>query len=142
MHRHSSTMATPGVPAQPPISAATLPRRRLAIGDVQRACTVSQTVVAAAFGQLSFQPGGPQATRTPARTTAFARQIAMYLAHVGFGISMADVGKIFGRDRTTVVHACHVIEDRRDEARFDDLLDHLEQAATALGTATRINGQG
>ena len=141
MDRQSSTVATPGVPVQPPHSAAALPRRKLAIGDVLRACTVAQTVVAAAFGQLSFQPGGPQAIQTPARTTAFARQIAMHLAHVGFGISMAEVGKIFGRDRTTVVHACHVIEDRRDEASFDDLLDHLEQAATALGTATGINRQ-
>lgn len=142
MDRQSSTMATPGVPARPPLSTAALPRRRLAIGDVQRACTAAQAVVAVAFGQSAFQPGGPEETRMPARTTAFARQIAMYLAHVGFGVSMAEVGKIFGRDRTTVVHACHVIEDRRDEARFDDLLDHLEQAATALGTATWINRQG
>jgi chromosomal replication initiation ATPase DnaA len=65
----------------------------------------------------------------------------MYLAHVGFGLSMAEVGKAFGRDRTTVVHACHLIEDRRDERRFDDLLDQLEQAAVALHAAARINRQ-
>lgn len=82
---------------------------------------------------------GPK--RRPFRAAAFARQIAMYLAHVGFGLSMAEVGRAFGRDRTTVVHACHLIEDRRDERRFDDLLDHLEQAAIELRAAARINRQ-
>jgi chromosomal replication initiation ATPase DnaA len=63
----------------------------------------------------------------------------MYLTHVGFGLPMAEIGKAFGRDRTTVVHACHLVEDRRDEARFDVLLDYLEQAAAALQAANRLN---
>ena len=36
---------------------------------------------------------------------AFARQIAMYVSHVVLGLSMNDVGRGFGRDRTTVLHA-------------------------------------
>jgi hypothetical protein len=32
------------------------------------------------------------------------------------GFPWPVIGRAFGRDRTTVVHACHVIEDRRDEA--------------------------
>lgn len=59
---------------------------------------------------------------------AFARQMAMYLAHVHFGISLTGVGRYFGRDRTTVAHACAVIEDARDAAPAGPLLDSLETA--------------
>lgn len=57
---------------------------------------------------------------------AFARQVAMYLAHVGFGLSLSEVGRVFARDRTTVAHACALVEDRRDAAPFDRALDLLE----------------
>ncbi len=57
---------------------------------------------------------------------AEARQVAMYLAHVACGLSLTDVGRAFGRDRTTVAHACAVIEDRRDDLVFDRALDLLE----------------
>jgi chromosomal replication initiation ATPase DnaA len=57
---------------------------------------------------------------------AFARQVAMYLAHVGFALSFEAIGRAFGRDRTTVSHACHVIEDRRDDIWLDYRLATLE----------------
>lgn len=57
---------------------------------------------------------------------AFARQNAMYLCHVAFGMSFADIGRHFGRDRTTVSHACRLIEDARDLASLDVMLDRLE----------------
>jgi len=57
---------------------------------------------------------------------AFARQVAMYLAHVSFGLSLTEVGNVFARDRTTVAHACCRIEDLRDDPRFDRSLDLLE----------------
>ncbi|MBX9588125.1 MAG: hypothetical protein K2X43_02400 [Hyphomonadaceae bacterium] len=60
--------------------------------------------------------------------TAFARQVAMYLAHVGCGMTLTEVGRLFARDRTTVAHACGLIEDRREEARFDRALELLEGA--------------
>jgi hypothetical protein len=105
------------------------------------ACDIAEAVVATALGRFAHGRSGScrQTAPVPARTAALARQIAMYLAHVGFGLSMAEVGRAFGRDRTTVVHACHRIEDRRDETRFDQLLDLLEQAAIALRTASSIN---
>lgn len=65
---------------------------------------------------------------------ALARQVAMYLAHVGCGLSLTETGKLFGRDRTTVAHACGVIEDRRDDPVFDRALDLLEWAVPALAT--------
>jgi chromosomal replication initiation ATPase DnaA len=54
--------------------------------------------------------------RAPTRAwpqAAFARQVAMYLAHVVCGLSLTAVGTLFQRDRTTVAHACGVVEDRR-----------------------------
>jgi len=63
---------------------------------------------------------------------ALARQVAMYLAHVGCGLSLTEAGRLFERDRTTVAHACGVIEDRRDDPMFDRALDLLEWAVPVL----------
>jgi chromosomal replication initiation ATPase DnaA len=62
---------------------------------------------------------------------ALARQIAMYLAHTVFSWSMSRVGAAFDRDRTTASHACHRVEDLRDDAQFDSLLLKLESCARA-----------
>jgi chromosomal replication initiation ATPase DnaA len=63
---------------------------------------------------------------------AFARQVAMYLAHVVCGLSLTEVGMLFARDRTTVAHACSVVEDRRDDPELDGRLEHLERAVASL----------
>lgn len=65
--------------------------------------------------------------------TARARQLAMYLAHVSKGISLTAIGAAFGRDRTTVSYACSLIEDLRDDAKFDAELDRLEALLVAGG---------
>ena len=54
------------------------------------------------------------------------RMIAMYLVHVAFGHTYEAIGSEFRRDRTTVSHACRTVEDRRDDADFDALLDMLQ----------------
>ena len=100
-----------------------VPRRRKNAGEAGRAAALTHQRIfeacdcvidlAAAF----FNVSGKE-LRKPGRTAedvARVRQIAMYLAHVMLGLSMADVGKGFGRDRTTVVHACHIVEDMRDD---------------------------
>lgn len=63
---------------------------------------------------------------------ARARQVGMYLAHVACGLSLTDVGRVFERDRTTVSHACGVVEDERDDPTFDRVLELLERAVIAL----------
>jgi chromosomal replication initiation ATPase DnaA len=63
--------------------------------------------------------------RGPA-SVAFARQVAMYLCHVSFEFSLSRVASSFGRDRSTVAHACHLIEDRRDNPDFDAWIGALE----------------
>jgi hypothetical protein len=64
-------------------------------------------------------------TRGPA-AVAFARQAAMYLAHVVTGLSYSDVSRLFRRHRTTVAYAIQLVEDRRDERDIDIRLDLLE----------------
>ena len=51
----------------------------------------------------------------------------MYLCHVVCDMSLRDVATEFGRDRTTVSHACHAIEDRRECPIFDRQVEHLER---------------
>lgn len=63
-----------------------------------------------------------------AARTAFARQAAMYLAHVVFGLTLTRVGTVFGRDRTTVAHGCAVVEDRREDPVLDRALTIVESA--------------
>ena len=64
-------------------------------------------------------------TRRPPKV-AFARQIAMYLSHIVFRISPAEVARIFGRDPSTVTYALHRIEELREEPDLDRMLDWLE----------------
>lgn len=78
-------------------------------------------VFAVAPGDLLRPTRGRQAS-------ARARQLAMYLAHVAVGLNLSAVGRLFGRDRTTVAHACGLIEEQREEPAFDRLVDRLEQA--------------
>lgn len=72
--------------------------------------------------------------RLPGRTIAAAtrvRQIAMYVTHVSLGLAMNDIARGFGRDRTTVLYACHLIEDLRDDVEFDRIVQTVERVATA-----------
>lgn len=50
----------------------------------------------------------------------------MYLMHVVLRRPYAEVARFFGRDRTTVAHACSHIEDRRDEPAFEADVARLE----------------
>jgi chromosomal replication initiation ATPase DnaA len=69
---------------------------------------------------------------------ARARQTAMYLAHVAFGLSLTRVGVCFGRDRTTVRHACELTEDRRDDPAWECGLAALEAGLLALSGALAL----
>jgi chromosomal replication initiation ATPase DnaA len=90
--------------------------------DGERAAFVTE-LVALATGVPAAQIACD--TRNHARA-ARARQIAMYLAYVGWRWPLARVGRAFGRDRTTAGHACRLIEDLRDDEAFDARLERLE----------------
>lgn len=89
------------------------------------ACRFIEGLVSAALGIGVAELRGDRRGRAAA---AFARQIAMYLAHVHFGLSLSEVGRSFGRDRTTVAHACARVEDSRDDPKFERVLACLEAA--------------
>lgn len=62
---------------------------------------------------------------------ARVRQIGMYVANVVLGINMTTIGQGFGRNKSTVIHACHLIEDMRDDEEFDMLVGRLEAITRA-----------
>jgi chromosomal replication initiation ATPase DnaA len=63
---------------------------------------------------------------------ARARQLAIYLAHVGFGHGLRRCAAMFGRDRTTARHAVRCVEDWRDDPHVDDRISELERRARAI----------
>ena len=65
---------------------------------------------------------------------ALARQVAMYLMHICLGKTFSQIGRIFRRDRTTVSHACQLIEDKRENLNMDWTLSLMEQSVSALLT--------
>jgi len=60
---------------------------------------------------------------------AYARQVALYIAHTTLGFSYTEAGRLFGRDRTTAAHACRRVEEQREIERVDQFVDRLERAA-------------
>jgi chromosomal replication initiation ATPase DnaA len=87
--------------------------------------SILEFMTIAAFAVSRADLRAPQRGPAP---VALARQCAMYLAHVGFGLNFTEVGRLFNRDRTTAAYACRVIEERRDDPAIDILLGVLEQA--------------
>jgi chromosomal replication initiation ATPase DnaA len=74
--------------------------------------------------------------RRCSRQIAAARQLAMYLVHTLLGRTYLEVGQIFGRDRTTVSHACARVEDlREDRSAFEREVDAIEAAVAAAKDA-------
>jgi chromosomal replication initiator protein len=62
--------------------------------------------VAAAFGVTERDLLGPSRLRR----VMVPRQVAMYLAREVGGLSLPRIGAAFGRDHTTVLHACRKVE--------------------------------
>lgn len=109
--------------------------RRRSPTSARLVCHDIARLVAGEFGldaaaMISPTRGAPHA--------AYARQVAMYLAHVGFALSFEAIGRAFDRDRTTVSHACRVVEDSRDDVRLDHRLAALEAMCTVCGE--RLDG--
>ena len=65
--------------------------------------------------------------RKRTRDIAFPRQIAMYLSKNLTDSSLSEIGKNFGgKDHSTVIHACKLIEGRRKKDEdFDKKIDYL-----------------
>ena len=102
--------------------------------DDEARARLALSAAAYAFG---VRPEELEAPTRRSREASLARQAAMYLAHVAFELPLSRVALAFGRDRSTAAHACHRIEDRRDDRDFDAWMDALEET---LRTAPRIAG--
>jgi hypothetical protein len=98
-------------------------------GDTEHLCRLLESLTAAAF---AVPVSELRASSRRARPVAFARQSAMYLAHVMLGLSYSATGRLFDRDRTTAAHACRLVEDRRDDPAVDRVLLTLEGLCGAL----------
>ncbi|MGN6286207.1 MAG: helix-turn-helix domain-containing protein [Afipia sp.] len=110
--------------ARPAVSPArNLPRHRPS--DSKAICP---QVLACVTHDFRVDPGCMMAPSRGSPRVSLARQVAMYLCHVAFAMSFAAIGRAFGRDRTTVAHACRAIEDRRDDIWFDCRIAALERA--------------
>jgi hypothetical protein len=97
--------------------------------QTRRLCEAAAAAAAAAF---AVPVGELYAATRRSPYVALARQSAMYLSHVAFGVTLNEVAEAFGRDRTTAAHACRLIEDRRDDPSVEALLGSLEAACRAL----------
>ena len=102
---------------------------RVSPRTARRLCEAVAFAAAAAF---AVPVGELHAATRRSSYVAFARQSAMYLSHVAFELPLGEVGRAFGRDRTTAAHACRLIEDRRDDPAVDAVLAALENACRAL----------
>lgn len=104
--------------------------------EAESACRFLEAIVAAALGAQLADLRAKTRGRQP---IASARQTMMYLAHVKLGLNLTRVGELFGRDRTTVAHACARVEDSRDDPHRDQVVACLE---TALDAWQQVFGAG
>jgi chromosomal replication initiation ATPase DnaA len=102
--------------------------------EVLEACERVQDILSACFAISGRDIRSAERSRTE---VSRVRQIGMYLAHVIVGLSMQEVGDGFQRDRTTVAHACHVVEDLRDDPEFESVLQMIEKIVDIAFTRAR-----
>jgi chromosomal replication initiator protein len=95
------------------------------IYDEEKALTVEyvQKIVCEYFGLKVQDIKAKRRTRE----IAFPRQVAMYLSKILTDSSLNEIGKNFGgKDHSTVIHACKLIEERRkNDEEFDKKIEYL-----------------
>ncbi len=88
------------------------------------AAVVSQKLDVPLIALLSNKPRHGQGDLV--RRVAHARRMAIYLAVTRSGIRQARIAKAARMHRQQVHHACHRIEDMRDDANIDLAIAALE----------------
>lgn len=102
-----------------------MPKRRDEL--VLAVCDAAIDLLSVLFGVEAAELRSPTRAR---KNTARVRQIGMYALNVGLGMKMGDIALGFRRDRSTVIHACHLVEDLRDDAEFDAIVCRVEAVFT------------
>lgn len=68
------------------------------------------------------------------RSTVIARQTAIYVARLVSDFSYAQIGEAFGREHSTVTHACQKMAKRRvQDLGYDQLVDKLVREVHTVG---------
>lgn len=93
--------------------------------------TVCRGVRLLVWEALVLASGQMAELRDRRRIACHVRQIAMYVCHVGLCIPMTAIADACDRDASTVSHACHMTEDRRDDPLFDAFVACVERMALA-----------
>lgn len=92
--------------------------------------------IAAVVALVALETGVPAESITGERRTksvALARQVAMFILRVRYGLSFAEIGSAFSRDHGTVIFAVSRIGTRRlQDAALSSLLQRLDNAVSAL----------
>jgi hypothetical protein len=122
------------LPGRPPASAdfrrsARAPRTGKPAGESGALCSIAARIAASHYEVPLGDIAAP--TRRSRRATR-ARHVAMYLAHVAFGLNFAVIAVALGRSRRMVARACGLVEDARDDPAFDAALAGLEISARIL----------
>ncbi|MBB3808387.1 hypothetical protein FHS81_000441 [Pseudochelatococcus contaminans] len=108
-------------------------------------CRQCEAVAASAFTAPVTDIRSAQRRCAP---IAMARATAIHLAAAGFGLPDAATGRLFGRHRSTIRHACQRVEDRREtDPVFDMILACLDyglrlKVAAVLENARAISAMG
>ena len=108
-------------PGRPPCEPAAGPLGR------RDACVLCDGVIDLMAALFSVSGRQLRSPKRHGRSVARVRQIGMYIAHTSLGLRMAEVAAGFGRDKSTVMYACHLVEDLRDDVDFDGIVARAEQ---------------
>ena len=94
----------------------------------RRVPTVSaDDIMTAVCNHFSLRPADLRSKRR-SRNVAVPRQLAMYLCRRLLNISFPNIGDVFGRDHSTVIHASSVTERRiKDDPAFQATVEQLER---------------
>ena len=126
----------PSIGGAPPVGGAGSPALEMPMPAARLAVPAAvQGVVdemAAMVGEGAGRGCGLRGRRR--RSAIHRRQIAMYVTHVVLQFSLTELGCAFGRDRTTVGHACNVVEDRRDDPAYDRFVTGVERIVAHIFT--------
>src|ERR1700748_655074 len=99
---------------------AAVQQARLADVVCNRALSLTASVYDVSVAEI-VRPtqGSPQAST--------ARHVAIYLAHLILdALSLEDLAELFGRTKSTALHAVRRVEEMRDDPKIDQTLTWLE----------------
>lgn len=99
-------------------------------------------IVTGLTAEMLVLAGGRSFIRRDRRRVCHIRQISMYVCHVVLRLPQVEIAQAFGRDRSTVGHACSVIEDRRDDPDFDAFVTAIERLVQAVFPETGAQAHG